>query len=296
MDDQPQNTSPESHSSPFDAIRREDEQGNEYWSARELYKILGYTQWRNFNNVVIKRAMKACEENGRAVSDHFVRSYKMVLLGSGSQRKTEDIHLSRYAAYLVVMNGDPNMPVVAMGQEYFAAQTRRQEIEDEIAALPEDQKRLLRRSQMNVYNIQLAVSANQAGVVHARDFAIFQDHGYIGLYGGLRENDIQARKGLQQREKILDHMGSEELADNIFRAAQTDAKLRREDIQGKEQANHTHYEVGRKVRDLIQELGGTMPEDLQTPDKSIQQLQHEEQKRLEQRKQPLLFYEQQSER
>src|SRR6266566_2825980 len=147
------------HTSPFDAIRREDEQGNEYWSARELYKILGYTEWRNFNNTVIKRAKKACEENGFAISDHFVQSYKMVPLGSGSKRPTEDFHLTRYACYLTVMNGDPKMPVVAMGQEYFAYQTRRQEITDELALMSEDELRLLRRGQMNIYNTQLAVVA-----------------------------------------------------------------------------------------------------------------------------------------
>jgi DNA-damage-inducible protein D len=285
MDDQP-NTP---HTSPFDAIRCEDDQFGEYWSARELYKILGYTQWRNFNNIVIKRAMKACEENGRAVSDHFVQSYKMVQLGSGSQRKTEDVLLSRYAAYLVVMNGDPKMPIVAMGQEYFAEQTRRQELADELAALPEDQKRLIRRAQMNIYNTQLAEAANQAGVIESRDFAIFQDHGYRGLYGGLGAKAIHERKGLKKSQHILDHMGSEELADNIFRAAQTEAKLRREDIQGKDAANRTHHEVGRKVREFIKELGGTMPEDLPTPDKSIQQLQRDEQKRIEQQRQPSLF-------
>src|SRR5947209_1150376 len=154
-----------SHVSPFDAIRKVDEHGNEYWSARELYKILGYSEWRNFRNTVIKRAMKACEENGRVTADHFVQSYKMVELGSGSQRKTEDVLLSRYAAYLVVMNGDPKMPVVAMGQEYFAEQARRQEIADELALMSEDELRLLRRGQMNIYNTQLATAAQQSGVI-----------------------------------------------------------------------------------------------------------------------------------
>ena len=142
-----------------------------------IHKILGYTEWRNFNNIVMKRAMRACEENGRAVADHFVRSYKMVTLGSGSQRNTGDVRLSRYAAYLVVMNGDPKMPVVAMGQEYFAEQTRRQEITDELALMSEDELRLLRRGQMNIYNTQLAVVAQQSGVIEPIDFAIFQDQG-----------------------------------------------------------------------------------------------------------------------
>ena len=277
------------HISPFDAIRHEDEQFGEYWSARELYKILGYAEWRNFNNVVIKRAIKACEENERVVADHFVRSYKMVTLGSGSQRKTEDVQLSRYAAYLVVMNGDPKLPVVAIGQEYFAEQTRRQEITDELALMSEDELRLLRRGQMNIYNTQLAVVAQQSGVIAPIDFAIFQEHGYRGLYGGLGAGDIHARKGLKKREQILDHMGSDELAANIFRASQTKQKLERDQAQGKQQANQTHFEVGHKVRQTIKDLGGAMPEDLPTPEKSIQRLQREEEQRRQAQFQPGLF-------
>ncbi len=277
------------HTSPFDAIRHLAEDGSEYWSARELYKVLGYTEWRNFRNVVINRAMKACEENGRIVADHFVQSYKMVVLGSGSQRRTEDILLSRYAAYLLVMNGDPKLPIVAMGQEYFAAQTRRQEIADELAALPEDELRLLRRSQMNVYNIQLAAAAQQSGVIEARDFAIFQDHGYKGLYGGLGAKDIHTRKRLKRGQQILDHMGSDELAANIFLASLTKQKLEREQIRGKGKANQVHHEMGREVRETIIRTGATPPEDLPTPEKSIQQLQRQEQKRLNEGQQPGLF-------
>jgi DNA-damage-inducible protein D len=277
------------HVSPFDAIRKVDEHGNEYWSARELYKILGYTEWRNFNNVVIKRAMKACEENGRAVADHFVRSYKAITGGKGAQQQVQDVLLSRYAAYLVVMNGDPKMPVVAMGQEYFAEQTRRQEIADELALMSEDELRLLRRGQMNIYNTQLAAAAQQSGVIAPIDFAIFQDHGYRGLYGGLGAKNIHARKGLKKREQILDHMGSDELAANIFRASQTKQKLERDQVQGKEQANQTHFEVGSKVRQTIQDLGGTMPENLPTPEISIQQLQREEEQRRQAQLQPHLF-------
>ena len=272
-----------------DAIRKVDEHGNEYWSARELYKILGYTEWRNFNNVVIKRAMKACEENERAVADHFVRSYKAITGGKGAQQQVQDVLLSRYAAYLVVMNGDPKMPVVAMGQEYFAEQTRRQEIADELALMSEDELRLLRRGQMNIYNTQLAAAAQQSGVIAPIDFAIFQDHGYRGLYGGLGAKNIHARKGLKKREQILDHMGSDELAANIFRASQTKQKLERDQVQGKEQANQTHFEVGSKVRQTIQDLGGTMPENLPTPEISIRQLQREEEQRRQAQLQPHLF-------
>jgi DNA-damage-inducible protein D len=282
------------HSSPFDVIRHEDEQIGEYWSAREIYKILGYTEWRNFNNVVIKRAMRTCEENGRAVADHFVQSYKAITGGKGAQQEVKDVLLSRYAAYLVVMNGDPKMPVVAMGQEYFAEQTRRQETADELALMSEDELRLLRRGQMNIYNTQLAEAAHSAGVIESRDFAIFQDHGYRGLYGGLGAREIHARKGLKKSHQILDHMGSDELAANIFRASQTKQKLEREQIRGKDKANQTHHDVGREVRNTIERLGGTMPEDLPTPEKSIQQLQREEQKQLKQGPQPTLFGEEEA--
>ena len=278
------------HTSPFEAIRRTNEEGHEYWSARDLAKILGYKEWRNFTTA-IEKAKEACEHSGQAVSDHFVEANKMVTLGSGAQRKTQDYYLSRYACYLIVQNADPSKPIVALGQTYFAVQTRRQEITDELAELPEDQLRLLRRSQMNVYNSQLAEVAQNAGVIEARDFAIFQDHGYKGLYGGLGARDIHARKGLKKSQHILDYMGSDELAANIFRASQTKQKIERDQVQGKEAANRTHHEVGREVRKTIKRLGGTMPEDLPKPEKSIQQLQREEQKRLGQRSQRLLFNE-----
>ena len=276
------------HTSPFDTIRKLDDQGNEYWSARELYKLLGYSTWQKFQHA-IEQAKIACENSSQALLDHFNLQVKMVTLGSGATRKTEDYNLSRYACYLIVQNADPAKPIVALGQTYFAVQTRRQELADQLAALPEDQKRLILRSEMAIFNQQLAKAAHNAGVIQPQDFATFQDHGYMGLYGGLRENDIHAHKQLDQKDKILDYMGSEELASNIFRAAQTDAKLRREEIQGKEQANQTHYEVGSEVRKAIKRLGGTMPEDLPTPEKSIQQLQHDEQKRIEQKLQLPLF-------
>jgi DNA-damage-inducible protein D len=273
------------HVSPFDAIRKIADDGSEYWSARELYKILGYTEWRNFNNTVITRAMKSCEENGQDVSDHFVQSYKPIKGGKGATQEVKDYHLTRYACYLTVMNGDPKMPIVAMGQQYFAVQTRRQEIEDELALanLPEEQKRLVFRSLMSTYNVRLAETAQLAGVIEPRDFATFQDHGYMGLYEGRRENDIHAHKNLQPDEKILDFMGSEELGANIFRATQADAKLKRDQVSTKGQANVTHFRVGQEVREAIKRLGGTMPEDLPTPQKSIQELQREERQRLKQR-------------
>jgi DNA-damage-inducible protein D len=278
------------HTSPFEAIRKVAEDGSEYWSARDLSKILGYAEWRNFTTA-IEKAKEACENSGQDIFDHFVETNKMVKLGSRSQRKIEDYHLSRYACYLLIQNADPAKPIVALGQTYFAVQTRRQELADELIALPEDQLRLLRRSQMNIYNIQLAQAAQLVGVVEPIDFAIFTDHGYKGLYGGLGAKDIHTRKGLKKSQQILDYMGSDELATNIFRASQTKQKLEREQILGKEKANETHYEVGKKIRQTIEELGGTLPEDLPTPKESIQQLQRKEQKQIQERSQPSLFEE-----
>ena len=268
------------HTSPFDGIRHENEDGKEFWSARELYKLLGYFSWQKFQKA-IEQAKMACENSGEDVSDHFNLQVKIVKAGV-TTKPQEDYRLSRYACYLIVQNADPNKPIVALGQTYFAYQTRRQEINDELALakLPEDQKRLIFRSLMSTYNVRLAEAAKQAGVIEPRDFATFQDHGYMGLYDGLRENDIHDRKGLQPDEKILDYMASEELAANMFRATQADAKLRRDKVDSKGQANVTHYQVGQEVREAIKRLGGTMPEDLPTPEMSIQELQLEEQKRL----------------
>ncbi len=215
----------------------------------------------------------------------------MIRTGKGAKRPAEDYELSRYACYLIVENADPSKPIVALGQTYFAVQTRRIEIADELALakLPEDQKRLIYRSEMAILNVRLADAARLAGVIEPLDFATFEDHGYMGLYDGRRENDIHTGKGLTEKQKILDFMGSEELASNIFRAAQTDAKLRRDQVQNKGQANITHYQVGREVREAIKRIGGTMPEDLPTPEKSIQELQREQQKQIEQSRQPSLF-------
>ncbi len=249
------------------------------------------TTYNKFTSVIMK-AEVACENSGQAVEDHFTHLSEMIETGKGAKRRFDTVILSRYACYLIVQNSDPSKPIVALGQTYFAVQTRRQELADELVALPEDQKRLILRAEMSVHNRQLAEAAQEAGVVEALDFAIFQDHGYMGLYGGLKAKDIHARKELRKGQQILDHMGSEELADNIFRAAQTDAKLRRENIQGKEEANLTHHEMGRKVREFIKDVGGTMPEDLPTPEESIQQLQQKEQKRLKQGQQLSIFDEQ----
>ncbi len=258
----------------FDGIRRNDEAGNEYWLARELAPLLDYAQWRNFL-LVVDKARTACQQAGNPVSDHFADISKMVDIGSGAQRPVDDVRLSRYACYLIVQNGDPSKPVIANGQTYFAMQTRRQELADDakFAQLSEADKRLAIRNELATHNKHLAAAAKEAGVATSLDYAVFQDHGYKGLYGGLGHKDIHARKGLKKNQKILDHMGSTELAANLFRATQTEEKLRRDQVRGKAKANQTHFDVGRKVRQTIAELGGTMPEQLPTPDTSIQQIE-----------------------
>lgn len=262
----------------FDSIRHISDEGIEFWCARELQKVLGYAQWRRFSEV-IDRAKEACENSGNHVEDHFADVGKMVPIGSGAEREVDDIMLTRYACYLIVMNGDPRKEIIAIGQTYFAVKTRQQELVEDYERLSEDQKRLAIRHEMIEHNKSLAEAAQQAGVATQKDYAIFQDMGYKGLYGGLGAKDIHARKGLKQGQKILDHMGSTELAANLFRATQTDEKLRREKITGKAEANKTHFTVGRTVRKTIQELGGTMPEDLPTPQKSIKQLEREHKKK-----------------
>jgi len=250
------------HSSVFESIKKINKQKMEYWSARELSKIFEYSEYRHFVPVIAK-AKDACNNSGHAVSDHFEDILGMVDIGSGAKRNIEDVKLSRYACYLIVQNADPAKEIVALGQTYFAVQTRRQELSDEFGKFESDEeKRLFLRQQMKEHNRYLASAAKEAGVVKSLDYAIFQDHGYRGLYGGLGQGDIHRRKGLKKGQKILDHMGSTELAANLFRATQTEDKLRRENIRGKDKANQAHFEVGKKVRQTIKELGGTMPESL----------------------------------
>lgn len=261
----------------FENIKHVNEYGQEFWYARDLQVALEYKRWDRFNDV-LDRAISACRESGNSIEDHFSHVGKMVNLGSGSQREVDDYMLSRYACYLIVMNGDPRKQVIALGQTYFAVKTRQQELVENYDELSEDQKRLAIRSEMKRHNKQLADAAHGAGVETPLEYAIFQNYGYQGLYGGLSAKDIQQRKGLKKSENILDHMGSTELAANLFRATQTEEKLRRDQIQGKELANAVHYQVGRKVRQTIKELGGTMPEDLPTPPKSIKQIEKEQKK------------------
>ena len=262
----------------FESIKHVNEYGEEYWLARELQLVLEYAQWRRFSDA-IERAKLACKNSGFAVEDHFADIGKMVDIGSGAERQIDDVMLSRYACYLIVMNGDPRKEVISIGQSYFAVKTRQQELIDNYEQMSEDQKRLAIRNEMIAHNKSLAEAAQMAGIEDQREYAIFQNKGYQGLYGGLGAKEIHARKGLKKSQKILDHMGSTELAANLFRATQTDEKLRRENIQRKQVAYDTHYEVGKKVRQTIKELGGTMPEDLPTPQKSIAQIEREQEKR-----------------
>ena len=262
----------------FESIKHINEYGEEFWYARELQIALEYTEWRNFSKVIDK-AKFACEGSENASSDHFVDVNKIVEAGV-THKDIGDIQLSRYACYLIVQNGDPRKKVIALGQTYFAVKTRQQELIENYDSLSEDKKRLAIRNEMKSHNKSLAEAAKLAGISEPQDYAIFQNKGYQGLYGGLSRKDIHARKGLSKSQDILDYMGSTELAANLFRATQTEEKLRKENITGKEAANQTHYEVGKKVRQTIKDLGGTMPEDLPTPTKSIKQIEREQNQQL----------------
>lgn len=262
----------------FEQYKHVNEYGEDFWFARDLQVVLQYTEWRNFIKVIDK-AKTACESSGNDTLDHFVEVNKMIDLAKGAKREIDDIMLSRYACYLIVQNGDPKKEVVALGQTYFAVQTRKQELQEEFESLDEDKKRLAIRNELKEHNKSLAEAAQNAGVETPVEYAIFQNHGYKGLYGGLDRNAIHAKKGLKKSHQILDYMGSTELAANLFRATQTDEKLRRDNVQGKTNAYKTHFEVGAKVRQTIEELGGTMPENLPTPEKSIKQIERQEQKK-----------------
>jgi DNA-damage-inducible protein D len=264
-------------SNTFERIKRTSAEGNESWSARDLARVLEYSEFRHFLPV-IEKAKEACLKSNHRVEHHFEQILEMVGIGSGAQRGIEDWKLSRYACYLVIQNADPSKPLVALGQSYFAVQTRRQELADE-DAIKEEKTRLLLRAEMKKHNRNLAGAAKQAGVVQPVDYAIFMDHGYRGLYGGLRVRDVHQRKRLKPKEPLLDHMGSTELAANLFRATQTEEKLRRENVRNKDQANRIHEAVGRTVRRTIDELGGTMPENLPVAE-SIKKVESREKKRL----------------
>ena len=264
----------------FEQIKKTNEIGQEYWSARELFSALEYIKWENFLSVISK-AKEACENSGQSVSDHFPRVGKMINLAKGATRDIGDLNLSRYACYLIIQNADPSKEVVALGQTYFAIQTRKQELlEDAFEKLgSEEEKRLFLRKEMAEHNKQLADAAKAAGVIKPQEYAIFQNYGYMGLYNGLDAKGIHKKKGLKKSQGILDHMGSTELAANLFRATQTEEKLKRDNVKGKDNANQTHLEVGKKVRQTIKELGGSMPEDLPTTE-SIKEIEGKNKKRI----------------
>ena len=262
----------------FEDIKHIREDGSEYWSARELGPALDYAKWENFAKV-IKRAMIACENSGHSIPDDFPEVRKIVEAGVTTKPK-KDYELSRYACYLIVQNGDPRKEVIALGQTYFAIQTYRQEVADHFNELDEDNRRLVVRGDIKQWNQMLAETAHNAGVITNEEFAIFQNAGYMGLYGGLDVDDIHTKKQLEVGQKILDYMGSTELIANLFRISQTEEKLRKDKIVGAETATSVHYNVGKEVRTAIEKIGGTMPEDLPTPEKSIQQIEKEQMQRL----------------
>lgn len=261
----------------FENIKHYTDEDIEFWYARELQEVLEYKRWDKFSNV-IQKAKIACESSGNTVVEHFSHVGKTIAMPKGASKEIDDFMLSRYACYLIVQNGDPRKEVIALGQTYFAIKTRQQELIENYEELSEEQKRLAIRDNLIEHNKSLVEAAKYAGVETPQDYAIFQNKGYQGLYGGLGAKDIHVRKGLKSSQKILDHMGSTELAANLFRATQTDEKLRKENIVGKDEAGKTHFEVGKKVRQTIAELGGTMPEDLPTPHKSIKQIEKEHKK------------------
>ena len=256
----------------FEDIKHIDENGCEFWYARELQVSLDYKKWERFSNV-IKNAMMACKQSDYNVADHFPGVGKMVQIGSGAKRSQIDYKLSRYACYLIAQNGDSRKKVIALAQTYFAIQTRRQELsEKEYSSLSEDEKRLYQRNLTRKGNYSLNIAAKNAGV---KNFDKFHNSGYKGLYNGETANDIAKRKGLRYREDILDNMCSEELAANLFRITQTESKLKKDNVKLEKTANETHYEVGKEIRRTIKKLGGTMPEDLPTPDKSLKEIERD---------------------
>ena len=267
----------EKHSKPgFERAKQHTEEGVEFWYARDLKEILEYEQWRNFLKV-IEKAKESCKNAKNDTREHFADISKMVEIGHEAKRNIDDIMLSRYACYLIVQNGDPRKKIIALGQTYFAVKTRERENDE---AFIEDNKRFAIRTELRIHNKSLAEAAQMSGVETPKDYAIFQNKGYQGLYKGLGVKNIHKRKGLNKNQKILDHMGSTELAANLFRATQTDDKLRRENVVGKENANKTHHEVGKKVRQTIKELGGTMPENLEIPKKSIKEIEEKNKKTI----------------
>ena len=272
----------------FEEIKQIDENGNGFWYARDLARALQYVQWRNFQKV-IDRAILACKNSGFDISAHFVEVNKMVKIGMETPKQLKDYKLTRYACYLIVQNGDPRKEIIALGQTYFAIQTRRQELADTFNQLDENNKRLVVRGNIKQWNQLLAQAAHNAGVITDEEFAIFQNAGYMGLYGGLTVADIHRKKGLDKNEKILDFMGSTELIANLFRISQTEEKLKIDQTSSAGEANEIHYKIAEKIRKAMIDMGTTLPEDLPTPDKSIQTVEREEIRKLRNSKTKLML-------
>ncbi len=271
----------------FEAIKHIADDGSEFWYARELAILLEYVQWRNFAKV-LDRAKLACKNSGYRAIDHFAEVSKIVEAGATS-KPLIDFKLTRYACYLIVQNGDPRKEVIALGQTYFAIQTRRQEVADYFNQLDEDNKRLVIRGDIKQWNQMLAEAAHNAGVISNEEYAAFQNAGYMGLYGGMKVEDIHQKKGLKEKDKILDFMSSTELIANLFRISQTEEKLKKDLASTADDANEIHFIVGREVRGTIERVGGTMPEDLPTPNKSISDVEREQLKKLKKRPNKLML-------
>ncbi len=256
----------------FENIKHIDDNGNEYWEARELQRVLQYSEWRNFKKVIDKAIVSA--QNSMPIENYWgVEVNKPIMTGKGKAENIIDYKLSRYMCYLIAQNGDSRKKTIALAQTYFAVQTRKQEIsEREYSSLTEDEKRFYQRNLTKKGNYSLNQAAKDAGV---KNFDKFHNAGYKGLYNGETANDIAKRKGLRYREDILDNMVSDELIANLFRISQTEQKLKRDNVKGEVNANDVHFEVGKKIRNTIKELGGTMPEDYPTPEKSLKVLEKE---------------------
>ena len=261
----------------FEDIKHIDENGVEFWYARELQVVLDYKEWRKFENVICK-AKQACENSSISVFKHFVDVDKLSKRANNAEVIISDYKLSRYACYLIAQNKNKRKKVIALAQTYFAIQTRKQEItEKEYSMLTEDEKRFYQRNLTRKGNYSLNQTAKKAGV---KNFDKFHNVGYKGLYNGETADDIAKRKGLRYREDILDNMGSDELIANLFRISQTEQKLRKDNVQGEKEANKTHYKIGKNIREVIAKNGGTMPEDLPTPKKSLKEQEKENNKKI----------------
>ena len=261
----------------FEDIKHIDENGVEFWYARELMPILQYSNWQNFEKIIDK-AKISCENSDISVFEHFTDVSKTIKMPKGAEKTILDYKLTRYACYLIAQNGDSRKKVIALAQTYFAVQTRKQEItEKEYSMLTEDEKRFYQRNLTRKGNYSLNQAAKKAGV---KNFDKFHNAGYKGLYNGETADDIAKRKGLRYREDILDNMGSEELAANLFRITQTESRLKKDNICGEKEANKTHYKIGKNIREVIAKNGGTMPENLPTPKKSLKQLEKEKNRNL----------------